>query len=186
MAGAGDAGDRRRPVPHHLLARSVAVAAAARPRGGGARLRRHRARGRRALRLCARTRRRRWPAPARPRQRAAPSSGDRDRRRARHSLALWNAHVERTLAAARTFKAGWPSPRVAARDPYALRGLVLIHVRRGRRRTRPTGSRTITERPRRARSGADSQRCVGSAKWLIYKTFVLLVRWKVQLDAITN
>jgi uncharacterized protein (TIGR02302 family) len=43
-----------------------------------------------------------------------------------HSLALWKAHVERTRAAARTFKAGWPSPRVAARDPYALRGLVLI------------------------------------------------------------
>jgi hypothetical protein len=43
-----------------------------------------------------------------------------------YSLALWNAHVARTLAAARTFKAGWPSPRVAARDPYALRGLVLI------------------------------------------------------------
>ena len=29
-------------------------------------------------------------------------------------------------AAARSFKAGWPSPRVAARDPYALRALVLI------------------------------------------------------------
>ncbi|HSS85828.1 MAG TPA: DUF4175 family protein, partial [Reyranella sp.] len=43
-----------------------------------------------------------------------------------YSLALWNAHVARTLAAARTFKAGWPSPRVATRDPYALRGLVLI------------------------------------------------------------
>ena len=43
-----------------------------------------------------------------------------------HSVALWNAHVERTRAAARSFKAGWPSPRVAARDPYALRALVLI------------------------------------------------------------
>ena len=43
-----------------------------------------------------------------------------------YSLALWNAHVERTRAAAQSFKAGWPSPRVAARDPYALRGLVLI------------------------------------------------------------
>jgi uncharacterized protein (TIGR02302 family) len=43
-----------------------------------------------------------------------------------YSLALWRAHVERTLAAARAFKSGWPSPRVAARDPYALRGLVLI------------------------------------------------------------
>ena len=39
---------------------------------------------------------------------------------------LWNAHVERARAAVRTFKAGWPSPRVAGRDPYALRALVLI------------------------------------------------------------
>jgi Domain of unknown function (DUF4175) len=44
----------------------------------------------------------------------------------RQSLALWNAHVERMRAAAQTFKAGWPSPRVAGRDPYALRALVLI------------------------------------------------------------
>ena len=43
-----------------------------------------------------------------------------------YSLALWNAHVERALAAARTLKSGWPSPRVARRDPYALRALVLI------------------------------------------------------------
>ncbi len=43
-----------------------------------------------------------------------------------YSLALWNAHVARTLTAARAFKAGWPSPRVARRDPYALRGLVLV------------------------------------------------------------
>ena len=43
-----------------------------------------------------------------------------------YSLALWNAHVERARAAAQTFKAGWPSPRVAGRDPYALRALVLI------------------------------------------------------------
>src|ERR1700722_20683521 len=43
-----------------------------------------------------------------------------------YSLALWNAHVERALAAARSLKAGWPSPRVARRDPYALRALVLI------------------------------------------------------------
>ena len=33
------------------------------------------------------------------------------------SLALWNAHVERTRAAAQAFKAGWPSPRVPGRDP---------------------------------------------------------------------
>ena len=45
-----------------------------------------------------------------------------------HSAALWRAHVERTLAAARAFTAGWPSPRLAMRDPYALRGLVLIAV----------------------------------------------------------
>jgi len=43
-----------------------------------------------------------------------------------YSLALWNAHVERTRAAAQTLRAGWPSPRVSARDPYALRALVLI------------------------------------------------------------
>jgi uncharacterized protein (TIGR02302 family) len=43
-----------------------------------------------------------------------------------YSLALWRAHVERALLAARTLKAGAPSPRVAWRDPYALRALVLI------------------------------------------------------------
>ncbi len=39
-----------------------------------------------------------------------------------YSLALWRAHVERTLAAARAFKAGWPSPRIAARDPLCSAG----------------------------------------------------------------
>ena len=43
-----------------------------------------------------------------------------------YSLALWKAHVARSLQAARAFKAGWPSPRIALRDPYALRGLILI------------------------------------------------------------
>jgi uncharacterized protein (TIGR02302 family) len=43
-----------------------------------------------------------------------------------YSLALWNAHVERALAAARSLKSGWPSPRVARWDPYAVRALVLI------------------------------------------------------------
>jgi len=43
-----------------------------------------------------------------------------------HSLALWNAHVERALQSARALKAGTPSPGVAWRDPYALRGLILI------------------------------------------------------------
>ena len=44
------------------------------------------------------------------------------------SLALWRAHVERALRAVRTLKAGLPRPRLAARDPMALRGLVLILV----------------------------------------------------------
>jgi uncharacterized protein (TIGR02302 family) len=43
-----------------------------------------------------------------------------------YSLALWNAHVERSLQAARTLKSGLPVPRLAERDPYALRALVLI------------------------------------------------------------
>jgi uncharacterized protein (TIGR02302 family) len=43
-----------------------------------------------------------------------------------YSLALWNAHVERALQSARALKAGTPSPRVAWRDPYALRGLILV------------------------------------------------------------
>ena len=40
--------------------------------------------------------------------------------------ALWRAHVERALLSARELKAGWPSPRLALRDPMALRALVLI------------------------------------------------------------
>ncbi len=43
-----------------------------------------------------------------------------------YSLALWNAHVERALQAARALKAGTPAPRVAWRDPYAVRALVLL------------------------------------------------------------
>jgi uncharacterized protein (TIGR02302 family) len=43
-----------------------------------------------------------------------------------YSLALWNAHVERALKAARAFKSGPPEPRIAGRDPYALRALVVI------------------------------------------------------------
>ncbi len=45
-----------------------------------------------------------------------------------HAVALWRAHVERALRAAKTLKAGLPMPRVAARDPMALRGLVLVLV----------------------------------------------------------
>jgi uncharacterized protein (TIGR02302 family) len=40
--------------------------------------------------------------------------------------ALWRAHVERTAAAARTLRAGWPRPRLVERDPYALRALVVL------------------------------------------------------------
>jgi uncharacterized protein (TIGR02302 family) len=42
--------------------------------------------------------------------------------------ALWRAHVERALMSARKLKAGWPRPKVALRDPMALRALVLMLV----------------------------------------------------------
>jgi uncharacterized protein (TIGR02302 family) len=42
--------------------------------------------------------------------------------------ALWRAHIERALFSARKLKAGWPTPRLAVRDPIALRILVLILV----------------------------------------------------------
>ncbi|HEX4237683.1 MAG TPA: TIGR02302 family protein, partial [Xanthobacteraceae bacterium] len=45
-----------------------------------------------------------------------------------YALALWNAHVARSLQNAKALRAGAPAPRVAGRDPYALRGLVLIAV----------------------------------------------------------
>jgi len=44
------------------------------------------------------------------------------------SLALWRAHVERALRAVRTLRAGLPAPRLAARDPLALRALIVILV----------------------------------------------------------
>ena len=42
------------------------------------------------------------------------------------SVALWRAHVERALKAARSLNPGWPMPRLAARDPFAVRALVLV------------------------------------------------------------
>ncbi len=42
--------------------------------------------------------------------------------------ALWQAHVERALLASQRLKAGWPSPRLALRDPMAFRALVLLLV----------------------------------------------------------
>lgn len=44
------------------------------------------------------------------------------------ALALWRAHVERALRAAKTLRAGLPMPRLALRDPFALRALVLMLV----------------------------------------------------------
>jgi uncharacterized protein (TIGR02302 family) len=42
------------------------------------------------------------------------------------TLALWNAHIARVAATARALKSGMPSPRIAWRDPYALRAFVLV------------------------------------------------------------
>jgi uncharacterized protein (TIGR02302 family) len=45
-----------------------------------------------------------------------------------YALALWRAHVERALISARSLKAGTPVPRLALRDPVALRVLVAVLV----------------------------------------------------------
>jgi len=42
------------------------------------------------------------------------------------SVALWRAHIERALRSVKTLKAGVPVPRMAGRDPFALRGLVAV------------------------------------------------------------
>ena len=39
---------------------------------------------------------------------------------------LWQTHLARQLAAFGTLEPVWPKPNVAARDPYALRGLVFV------------------------------------------------------------
>jgi uncharacterized protein (TIGR02302 family) len=44
------------------------------------------------------------------------------------SLVLWRAHIERALRSAKQLKAGQPTPRLARRDPFALRALVLVLV----------------------------------------------------------
>jgi uncharacterized protein (TIGR02302 family) len=44
------------------------------------------------------------------------------------SVALWRAHIERALRSAKELKAGPPMPRLARRDPFALRALVLVLV----------------------------------------------------------
>src|SRR5205823_8436345 len=43
-----------------------------------------------------------------------------------HAIALWRAHVERALRAAKILKAGTPMPRLALRDPFAVRILVAV------------------------------------------------------------
>ena len=52
----------------------------------------------------------------------APEAGDQ------FAVALWRAHLERALRAARALKSGNPSPRLSARDPFALRALVMVLV----------------------------------------------------------
>jgi uncharacterized protein (TIGR02302 family) len=42
------------------------------------------------------------------------------------SSALWQAHVERAIAAAKALRAGIPAPKVPLRDPYAIRAAVLV------------------------------------------------------------
>ena len=44
------------------------------------------------------------------------------------SIALWRAHIERALRAAKTLRAGTPMPRLALRDPFAVRALVAMLV----------------------------------------------------------
>ena len=45
-----------------------------------------------------------------------------------YAATLWHAHRERALAAARALKPGHPSPRLALRDPFAVRALVAVLV----------------------------------------------------------
>lgn len=42
--------------------------------------------------------------------------------------ALWRAHLARAAATARNLRAGWPRPHLAARDPFAIRALVMLAV----------------------------------------------------------
>src|SRR5262249_56296273 len=44
------------------------------------------------------------------------------------SIALWRAHIERALRAAKTLRVGTPMPRLALRDPFAVRALVAMLV----------------------------------------------------------
>jgi uncharacterized protein (TIGR02302 family) len=103
------------------------MAAAARPRRRSRFVWRARALGGVSIFVFAPTGLRRRSAPDRPRQRTL---ADRLAVNAQdpYALALWNAHVARSLQNANALRAGMPAPRVAGRDPYALRGLVLVAV----------------------------------------------------------
>lgn len=76
------------------------------------------------------------------------------------SLALWHAHVERALKAARKLKPGWPEPRLAVRDPFALRALVLVLVI-------ATYFAAIGERGRRIAAAFDWQGAVSPANFRV-------------------
>lgn len=45
-----------------------------------------------------------------------------------YAVALWRAHIERALRGTKTLKAGTPMPRLALRDPFAVRALVAVLV----------------------------------------------------------
>jgi uncharacterized protein (TIGR02302 family) len=45
-----------------------------------------------------------------------------------YSLALWRAHIERVLRGTKSLRAGTPMPRLALRDPFAVRALVAVLV----------------------------------------------------------
>ncbi len=45
-----------------------------------------------------------------------------------YSLALWRAHIERVLRRTKRLRAGTPMPRLALRDPFAVRALVAVLV----------------------------------------------------------
>src|SRR5262249_45675336 len=143
MAGAGVDRDGHRPLPRGVVAWPLALAAACRPRhrsrrllpadGGrvragvdAARAEPHRgsATARSQFRPAASARpprRHPEPGPAIADEIAAPTEDS-------YSVALWRAHIERALRAAKTLRAGTPMPRLALRDPFAVRALVAVLV----------------------------------------------------------
>ena len=135
VAGAGVDRHRGRAVPGAVLARAVAVAAADRPRHRSRRVLPDRAPPRCCrcccVRLPSRTEKlrrldRNSGLPHRPATTISDEiAGETDDV---HAVALWRAHIERALRSAKTLRAGLPMPRVAARDPMALRALVLMLV----------------------------------------------------------